>query len=273
VVRLWNPRTRESLFALGNHYSWTDTVAFSSDSRLLLSASGGHSIRLWSTEPGPERSTLQGHTDQVMTAVFSPDDTLIASGSHDCNVVLWDVEGKKISATLQGHEGCVRTVAFSPNGKYVASGSDDNTTRLWNIQSRRTYRIYHGHSYCVTSVSFLKDGDLIVSASMDRTIRIWSRTEGTQLALYDTCGFEKRVFLSRDGRWLQTDRGTVILSSQDPVLCGIPSTSSSPLHLDAGWVTWSSRRLLWLPSEYRTGRFAHTRTSSQSVIHQGTSPL
>jgi WD40 repeat protein len=256
VVRLWNPRTGESLFALRNHCSWINAVAFSSDSRLMLSASGDHSIRLWSTKTGRELSTLQGHTDQVMTAVFSPDNKLIASGSHDCNVVLWDVEGKGLSATLQGHEACVRTVAFSPNGKFVASGSDDFTIRLWNIQSGRTCREYHGHLYCVTSVSFLKDGDLIVSASMDRTIRIWSCSEGTQLAIYDTCGFEKQVSISRDGRWLQTDKGTVILSSQDPVLCGVPSTSSSPLHLDSGWVTWNSRRLLWLPSEYHTGSFA-----------------
>jgi hypothetical protein len=111
--------------------------------------------------------------------------------------------------------------------KFVAYGSDDNTIRLWNIQSGHTCRIYHGHLHCVTPVRFLEDGDLIVSASMDRTIRIWSCTEGTQLATYDTCGFEKQVSISRDGRWLRTDRGTVILSSQDLVLCDVPLTSLS----------------------------------------------
>jgi WD40 repeat protein len=191
-----------------------------------------------------------------MTAVLSRGGKLIASGLQDYNVVLWDTEEEKISATLQGHKTCVRTVAFSPDGKFVAYRFDDNIIRLWNIQSGRTCGIYHGHSYCVTSVGFLKDGDLIVSASMDRIIRIWSCTEGTQLATHDTCGFEKQVSISRDGRWLQTDRGTVILSSQDLVLCGVPSTSLSPLHLDGEWVTWNSKGLLWLPSEYRTGSFA-----------------
>jgi hypothetical protein len=91
---------------------------------------------------------------------------------------------------------------------------------------------------------------------MDRTIGIWSCTEGTQLAIYVTCGFEKQVSTSGDDKWLQTDRGTVILLYKDLVLCGIPSTSFSPLHLDAGRITWNWKRLLWLPSEYRTGSFA-----------------
>ena len=169
-----------------------------------------------------------------MTAVLSPDGKLIASGLQDYTVVLWDTEDEKISATLQSHKACVRTVAFSPDGKFVAYGSYNNTIRLWNIQSGRTCRIYHGHLHCVTSVSFLKDGDLIVSASIDRTIRIWSCTEGTQLSVYSACGFEKQVSVSRDGRCLRTDRGTVILYSKDLVLCGIPSTSLSPLHLDVG---------------------------------------
>jgi hypothetical protein len=45
-------------------------------------------------------------------------------------------------------------------------------------------------------------------------------------------------------------------SSQDLVLCGIPSTSLSQLHLDGGWVTWNSERLLWIPSKYRSCSFA-----------------
>jgi WD40 repeat protein len=172
-----------------------------------------------------------------MTAVLSPDGKLIASGLQDYNVVLLDTEEEKISATLQGHKACVRTVAFSPDGKFVAYESDDNTFRLWNIQLGRTCCTYHDHLHCVTSVSFLKDGDLIVSASMDRTIRIWSCTEGTQLSIYNACGFEKQVSVSRDGRYLRTDRSTAILYPKHLVLCGIQSTSPSPLHLDVERIT------------------------------------
>jgi WD40 repeat protein len=141
-------------------------------------------------------------------------------------------------------------------GKFVAYGSDDNTIRLWSILSGNVCRIYHGRLYCVTPVRFLEYGDLIVSAWMDGTIRIWSCTEGTQLAIYYTCGFEKQVSISGAGGWPQTYRGTVIPSSQGLVLCGIPSTSLSPLHLDGGWVTWDSKRLLWILPKYRSCSFA-----------------
>jgi dipeptidyl aminopeptidase/acylaminoacyl peptidase len=118
---------------------WADTLAFSPDGKLVVSAGGTWheprsartqvELRLYDERTGKEIRRFTGHTDVVASVAFSPDGQHILSGSHDKTVRLWHVASGKEVLRLEGHTARVNSVAFSPDGKAVVSAGGDTTIR------------------------------------------------------------------------------------------------------------------------------------------------
>jgi WD40 repeat protein len=107
------PKVEESWSAniqtLEGHSSSVNSVAVSSDSRLLASGSNDHTIKLWDPSACKLLQTLEGHSDWVNSVAFSSDSRLLASGSSDHTVKLWDPSTGELRQTLEGHSNWVWT--------------------------------------------------------------------------------------------------------------------------------------------------------------------
>ena len=65
-------------------------VAWSSDSRFLVSASKDSTAKLWEVPSGKRaRATLPGHADEVYALDWSPNGTSVATGSKDRTIKVW----------------------------------------------------------------------------------------------------------------------------------------------------------------------------------------
>ena len=64
-------------------------MAFSPDSKTLVSGSQDGTIKLWRVATGSHLLTLEGHQASVKSAAVSPDGTLLASASGDGTIRLW----------------------------------------------------------------------------------------------------------------------------------------------------------------------------------------
>lgn len=84
---------------------WQYTLAFSPDSRFLVSGGSG-------------RDT----------------DWHARKGDADRSIRVWEIETGREVRRLQGHEAAVRCVAFSPDGHLLVSGSADSTLRVWQFE-------------------------------------------------------------------------------------------------------------------------------------------
>ena len=139
-MRLWNATTGVWKQILKGHRRSVNTVAFSPDGKVLVSASGDHSATLECHYRGLETDT-RAHSGSVNTVAFSPDGKILASASWDNTVRLWDATTGVWKQILEGHSDGVNSVAFSPDGKILASASWDNTVPLpgpGNRHSRAT---------------------------------------------------------------------------------------------------------------------------------------
>ena len=161
-------------------------IAFSRDSRWLVTASNDTTARLWDMRAGDPTAAprvLRGHGGAVSHATFTPDGRWLVTGSFDSTVRLWDVtrENPSDGPTVLRADGSVFGLAVSSDGRWLVVNGEGQAT-LWDLRATDPAR----------ASTLLKDSD-------------------------------RRVLLSPDGRWLLTygsdeDRSlrARLATSQDP---------------------------------------------------------
>ena len=89
-VKIWDGRSGTFVATLTGHVSAVYQVAWSMDSRLLVSASKDSTIKLWDmSDTKNAKHTLPGHADEVYALDWSPNGAQVASGSKDRTIKIW----------------------------------------------------------------------------------------------------------------------------------------------------------------------------------------
>jgi WD40 repeat protein len=178
-----------------------NSIAFSPNSKYLLTGSEDHTARVWDISTGREISRMT-HDDSVTSIAFSPDGKQVMSSSMDHTVRVWETLPWR--ENIHGsNTGFVSEIAFSPDGKYIASGGRDGTILVQEMVTGREvtsmklggknpskdssanpqiYWTSQGDENKVNSIAYSPDGKYIVSGSADNTVRIWDSENGYEIA-------------------------------------------------------------------------------------------
>ena len=209
VIRLWDTRTGEILYALTGHWNadnvLTDIyVAFSPDGDTLASAGSSRSmVRLWDARTGKLLGRPETFADGVRSIAFSPDGSTLV-WTEGPVIRSWDVgTGLRRWPYFGGHSRNVNSIAFSPDGATLASGSRDGSIGLWDVYVRENKQLFYAHEAGVTSVAFSPDGFTLASGGRDKTVRLWDARTGEHIrALNGQMDESVTVAFSHDGELL-----------------------------------------------------------------------
>jgi WD40 repeat protein len=86
---LWHLAKKTQVACKGEH-GWYASVAFSPDSKILVTG-GGDTIELWEAATSGALATLTGHEGGIKCVAFSPDGRLVAAGGHGRAIWVWDI--------------------------------------------------------------------------------------------------------------------------------------------------------------------------------------
>lgn len=254
IVKLWNTTSGFCLCTIHGHGRKVTCVAFSTDAQRIASASEDMTVRLWDTASGTCLHILMGHNDTVTYVAFSPTEERIVSASDDMTVKLWDAVTGRCYQTLEGHETPILSAVFSLNGERIISISDDGMIRRWDIHDDK---VLDNHKTRVVRLAFSHDGRLVVSESNDGMVKLWDTETGRCDRTFDSHNGAAKF--SSDSMQLYTAQGAVQLyssvamgsSSVPTVTLASPSAALSDYSVGEGWIMKNSKRLLWIPPEYR----------------------
>jgi WD40 repeat protein len=115
---------------LAGHHGTVLSLAFSRDSRRVVTACEDGKVRIFSVPDWKLLRELAGHYGPVHWAEFSPDGHWVASAGEDKTVRIWRAEEGKLEQTLEESQEPLLTVAFSPNAEYFAASSE-KTVLVW----------------------------------------------------------------------------------------------------------------------------------------------
>ena len=182
IVAVWDlGRDQRQLLQL-KHDSTVNSVAFSPDGALLVSALSDGSVWFWDPSEGTQKGPLLRHGSAVLKAVFNPDGRSILTGTNDGIVQLWDVETRMPRGQPMRHTDAVTVAHFSADGQRVVTGSTDGIARVWDAGTGTARTSPLPHDSAVTEVLFSPDGATILTAAGEYgrqgSARVWDAGTG-----------------------------------------------------------------------------------------------
>jgi len=177
-AQIWSTVTYAYVTSLVGHRGEVYALAFTQDSRYLLSASGDRTIRVW------DASQLQ----------------LEAAVEPTCRVLRSVAPHEKPSSKM-----VFMSLSVDSLSSFAAAGSLDGIIRVWDIrpgsETEEPVGVLSGHADGVYGVQFLPnyaadEPMTLVSASLDRTLKHWEiMVDEKQVLCKKTLSGHKVLFL------------------------------------------------------------------------------
>jgi WD domain, G-beta repeat len=131
VVRLSGGGEAERVLA--GHLADINSVAFSSDGELVVTASRDNDARVWDAATGKLVQILRGHFGPVAAASFNPDARwVVTAGPHSAG--LWEVASGRLVHYLRGHAATLVAASFLSD-KVVATADESGEIRAYTCQT------------------------------------------------------------------------------------------------------------------------------------------
>ncbi len=183
-VHVWSAASGYGRSTFDRHVKGAQSVAFSSDGR-LLAVGGVDTVQIWDLSTGAPTCPVPAFTGGVSTLAFAnTSPSRIAYGTNTGLLAVVDCPSKSVLMTKEADTGdgrkIVSSVAFSPNDdQYVATAAmGDDVVRVWDVATKILVHELDGHDIDVVRIAFSSDGNYLVSGAYDDTVRVWNVKSG-----------------------------------------------------------------------------------------------
>ena len=259
--------TGSQIAILSGHTDEVNTVAFSSDGRLLVSGSDDQSVKLWDVQTGGTIQTFSDHTGLVFSVSISVDGATIVSGAFDDTIRVWNVHTGECCCIIES-QGKTYLVKFSPtNSQYFLSVAGDKISQ-WNISGHQAGPAIIGYY-----VDFSPDGTLLV-LHHEKSVTVQNSSSGEVVAEFQSIEVNTAYCcFSTDGRMVAVSIGNTVC------LWNIVGTEPHLIDTfightgDINSIRFSSPSSLISGSDDGSVKFWKMTTQSTELVKTGSKPI
>lgn len=218
-IRIWDVRTGSSLGTLaGGHRGDVETLSFSPDGALLLSAGADDAVLIWdiatrqprqgwggpspATQPRREKSQTPG-----AVAAFLPGGQGVLAGFSDGHIELRETQHQAVLRAFAGHRSAITALAVSPDGRRLISGAgvhdrlsgftpfapSDDTLRVWDVDTGVERLRLPTLSGGIRALALSPDGRRAAIAGQDLVLRVVALEDGYERARYEPLATREKV--------------------------------------------------------------------------------
>jgi eukaryotic-like serine/threonine-protein kinase len=229
-VQVWSVRQEDNVLTYRGHDSEVETLAWSPDSKYIVSGSTDGVMQLWDASSGRTVST-SGSMKNAPTVVWSPPGNRIAAPGIDGTILIWttskrdgtnsvvNLNGNELNLGFQFHASRVTGLAWSPDGAFIAATSADGNLRIWkptNNELDSSAVTLSTHAGSLSAVTWEPDGKHIAVAGSDMSVQVWDVTSKQRVFTYHYTAKVNAITWSPDGKYIAIAGADGTASVLDP---------------------------------------------------------
>jgi WD40 repeat protein len=130
--RIWDAASAAPLTPLLEHGAPVNSVAFSPNGRLLVTASSDSTARIWNAASGKPVSPPLVHAKAVLSASFSADGLRVVTGAADGTLRVWDAATGEALTPPWKQTSPILHVRFTADSRHVIAAGEKET-RVWDL--------------------------------------------------------------------------------------------------------------------------------------------
>ncbi len=194
-IALYDLARGQKVRTLAEHSRPVRCLAFSGDSRVLLSGGEDNLVLAWDAASGKLLHRLPGHSNGVNQVAASADGKLAFSVGLDFSARVWNVESGRQQGELAGHGDIVWAVALSGDGRHVltgggmqlvpgiglVAGARDHDVRLWEAATQRLVKRFPALSAPVSALAWSRDGRRFLAGGHHGGVTLWQVDTGKEV--------------------------------------------------------------------------------------------
>ncbi|XP_030635744.1 protein FAN isoform X2 [Chanos chanos] len=131
TLSVWDITSSSLLHQLNCHSGKIHQMAFSPDSRHILSVGEDCCLKVTDVQTGMLISTVSADEEQ---RCFCWDGNTVLSGGRSGHLFVWDLLSSKVTHKIPAHSGAVSTIWMNEQGSSVITGGEDKQIILWKPQ-------------------------------------------------------------------------------------------------------------------------------------------
>jgi WD40 repeat protein len=200
----WETTAAKEKLPHNGHVGEVREIAFTPDSRTVLTTGSDFQLRRWDAATGKELaarliSTDKRVADRGLEPVFLPDGRNVLLRGNDGTLELADVKTGEVVYRGTSPLPFAGEAAISPSGRTLALASArDHRIFLYDVATLTERRRLVGHRDGVRQIAFAAGGSILVSSGDDGTTRTWNVADGTEIQEIG----QRLVAVSPDGHTL-----------------------------------------------------------------------
>lgn len=210
-IKIWNALNGQLEATLTGHTAGINALAFTPDSKYLLSGGSDRVVQVWDIASKTSIRTLRSQAPELYrfyALAVSPDGKTVAvagdgdGGSKKYPIKIWEISSGRLLGNFYGHTASIKTLAFSADGKTLASGGSDSSLKLWNInpdasgmlpqQERVTVAI----SSPISSLAFAPDSKTLALAQETGWLALYEAATGKLLSQQPAQNYMGKFFVA-----------------------------------------------------------------------------
>lgn len=175
-IRIWDLKSQELLTTIRNQNSVIKCIAFSSDSKFVISGGIDKIVSFWDIENGQCVRELKGHTGCINSIAVSKEGTFVVSAGDDNRIRLWDIRESQCSSIVSTSDNMlkkgVNDVGNDSSEDKASYDEDRNIIFIEPLKGDISFGLENPHLTPIKIIAFSPDGNDLLSISHDNDFYI-----------------------------------------------------------------------------------------------------